>query len=447
MRERDLNGRILPLGNTMKIIFSIIFASVLLVTTQLPAESSNFVRKIVLEYKVLKPSDVNSSAVVSLDASGRGNIDDFPNDAGKLEVEFKDGKARLDTNGDGMINDKDDPAFVPIDMYSVRIIKDKDDLTAVHNDKIVNLKCKTSWGQDNCPVCVMTDSQVKDSREIYIRSLTSLQGRFDNFKLAIIPSFYWICYPRCDWLGLKIRPRNIALLGPDDEKDLEGCMGLEDWKPVILLDGKLLCLDLAADGSFITVRSYEGPVARVTVKSDVRLFGNVRFSENDKLRGVDLKPGREYSLIPGKYRMSLQIGSDEQNCLSALTKDDGPVTFTEGSNTLKVGPPVKISFDYERNGNEVILKQLDICGVGGECYQLNREYNPDEVAEWFVRSGDRKIVGKLEYGWGGFNRSSVRVPENFPKDAEVVVRVKSKLLGKAELSKKLSGAHSQVEKP
>jgi hypothetical protein len=41
----------------------------------------------------------------------------------------------------------------------------------------------------------------------------------------------------------------------------------------------------------------------------------------------------------------------------------------------------------------------------------------------------------------------VRVPEDFPKDAEVVVRVKSKLLGTAELSKKLSGAHSQVEKP
>jgi len=384
----------------VKTIFTFIFASVLLVTTQLSAESSNDVRKIALEYKVLKPDEVNSGeAVAFLDASGRGMLHVFPNDALKLVIEFKDGKARLDTNGDGMINDKDDPAFVPIDKYRGGIINDTDDPTAVPKDKIVNLKCKTSWGQDVYPVCVRTELDFKNQREILIKSLASFQGAYENFKLAVVPSFYWICDRSCDSLLLEIFPRKAALSGPDAVKEVEGGMCLEYWKPVILLDGKLLRLDLAADCSSIIVRPYDGPVARVTVKSDACLVGNVRFSEkNDKLRDVYLRPGREYSLIPGKYRMSLQIGSDEQNCLSALTKDDGPVTFTEGSNTLKVGPPVKISFDYERNGNEVILKQLDICGVGGECYQLNREYNPDEVAEWFVRSGDRKIVGKLEYG-------------------------------------------------
>ena len=144
---------------------------------------------------------------------------------------------------------------------------------------------------------------------------------------------------------------------------------------VVNIGGELLEIEVAADGTRIDAKPYEGPVGELDFASERNAKAKIRAAvvkSRDGQYSFDLGPARGAVKVPaGRY--SLQSG---QVVLGKGTAElergrFRAVEVTEGERTsVAFGGPLKAEFDYYRQGNELAIAPDDIhyYGAAGERY-------------------------------------------------------------------------------
>ena len=319
---------------------------------------------------------------------------------------------RVDTNGDGRLDDDDAPAFRPEEQRTTRIY-----VPFEIAGKPLKYPLHVRWA-GNAPMvssaAVLTGQFAGHTISIYD---SNLDGRFGGSR---------------DEIQLQKRRQEADPL---------------PWSDALAIDGRIYRLKVLDDGARLKLEPYAGPVAEVEIEAAAGIkMVHVTLREADGAQVARIPRAETGLLIPGKYRIDWAYGyvgaGDDAPILSGRHKEKtAPLELKPGRNIINVGPPMKISFSATRSGLTLELADVEIAGMSGELYRPGVNAAEGDTFAVFIKSnGKERALGKLKFAWDGTCGSSVLVPDELANadDAEVIVRIQTTATGNVETSIKLS---------
>ncbi len=279
-------------------------------------------------------------------------------------------KVRADTNGDGKVDDKDDPAVKPEEPKGTQVYVPA---KVAGKDVKYPLNIRMyDWG-------------------VIAGSAASLVGQFGDYTISIQDT---------DINGQ---------LGSDSDQvriQNKGQSGTSwPWSKALVFGRQIYQVEMLNDGAKLKLQPYTGPVAEVVIEAaesarnlQVRLVGTHRE------QAADCTAKETGLFIPGSYRIqSVQYQAGPENRPEHLWAyqdySSRPLELKAGKNVVKVGPPLKLSFTAEMKGIILELEHVKITGLAGEMYRPNVRTDQKESFGIYVRSGGKETqIGKLEFG-------------------------------------------------
>lgn len=257
-------------------------------------------------------------------------------DGAKIRVEIKSNGIWVDTNGDGLVDVKDERGFLSFPL-------EYDDGTkGVY--RVLLRKDKNGWNWTR--FCVM-------------------KGKVKGTPITLIDENHNGVYGEVG--------KDTMLIGKEDTASYVSA--------VVNLKGKLFNIEVSPSGSKITATPYEGPTGVLDLTSGYRLKGKVKsrlrmaMVQQGEDRFFNLaEKGKKYRIPAGEYDFLLglvgsgktQMADIETGRLPAFTVKEDEVT------THKWGIPGEIEFSAssDSDGNITIQSSgIEIYGIGGEIYK------------------------------------------------------------------------------
>ena len=288
-----------------------------------------------------------------------------------LVMKVADGKVRIDTNGDGLVNDKDAPAVQP----------DKERRSAQ-----VHVSAEVAGKEVKYPL----DIQLYEWGAA-VGSAAALEGRFGDYTITI-------------------QDGNVdGRFGGDGDMVRAQKAGQPaqplPWSRAIALDRQIYRLEMTGDGAQLKLDPYTGPVAEVTIAvADSFRNVNVTLNESKNVQVAQFSGVETGLLIPGNYRiggLQGQVGpaNQPQHLFAYHDYQTAPIELKPGKNVVKVGPPLEMSFNATLSGLTLDLADVKITGVAGEMYRPNVDAAQGDTFAVYIRSGGKDAeLGKLEFG-------------------------------------------------
>ena len=371
-----------------------------------------------VELELMELTQPESATGRGLDAAGRCEFP-FANRAGRLCFEFKGGRVRADTNGDGIIDGNDAPAVAA-------------------TGSTIRVDVRIEGRVLRYPLHVMHEPDMGPARGcIRIASRAVLQGTMGG-RLVQLRDY---CLDgRFDGEGDSITVAAAAAgAGEDGARTWP-------WRRVIELDGRLVMPALADGGRQLRLTPYAGDVAEVRLDAGGVPHAQVKMDGVEQGQLGTVTADCPVPFVPGQYRragVALYFGSGATG-LPALFASDridrAPMELKPGVNVLKIGGPFAMTFVAERSGDGITVTEARVTGCAGENYRpcFNGEWSGMLAA--YARGGGReRLLTKLEFGGDGLVRTPARVPpEMAGKDSEIVVRLVMTGLGRVEASRLLA---------
>jgi hypothetical protein len=340
---------------------------------------------------------------IRLDASGRGSIP-FANDAGKLLVSVTDGKARLDTNGDGAIDDKDAPA---------------------QNGETVKVRFRLGGRSAEYPVRI----QGMNNGYLSLGGCLALEGTLDGCAIRLYDTNLNGTFGEAGKDTVEVAASADAG-SPPDADDTPQKMGR-----FIAVKGRLVQATLVDGGSPLMYRSYTGEPALLTVKPSAPATScTLQLLHGDGLMYARVSERNPVPLLPGTYRIQesrLDVSIEGErpsivrrigNALRGEFFPPGPrvvtlsgdadsswgeeavLTVRPGSQEIIPGPPFRLAFLASRwsgRRDRVEIQAAWLAGAAGERYtpSCSGPGNTSSTLTSLVRAGNREQkLSDLAYG-------------------------------------------------
>lgn len=310
-----------------------------------------------------------------IDSDGLTTIQPFANDAGKLIIREENGKLHLDSNGDGVVDDKDDPPFVPSEIT-------------------VTVDCNISGKRMRYPlhICRVKENENKTAsakKWIECCQVAVLKGRYKEGAVSLTEQM-----PMAQFYTASV----LQISGFDRDDPRRTITNLYDF--VLVVNGKVQIVEQLPDGPGLKITPYAGRAAELKLKIDkVIPCAGVNLSGYGKFGYVTTE--QKGLFVPGTYRVdciSLSNTNKPPNYMSGGLET--PLILKEGENTLTLGPPFRMECGFSTNKDGALkITKIDIVGAAGERYRPVVPTADGESLEWFIRAGtDEQSLGKLSYG-------------------------------------------------
>lgn len=303
----------------------------------------------------------------TIDKDGKARIP-FSNASGMLILQLKEDKLQADTNGDGVIDDKDAPPVKP-ENVTIRV-------PAMVGGKLVNY-----------PFFIRgIEGSGQASRFVLVSPCGVLEGQLGSYTIRIKDS------GRFGRFG----ESGDTLVLIDSSKSTSGPSAAAfPWSKTIDLDGSLYQIALVGDGAQLIVTPYTGPVAEVTVQSAVENASvNVTLSAEDGTQISSMTPNQTKRLVPTRYRVDCTLIAREGETVSYLTGQSSdrakPFDAVAGQNVLKVGPPFTLQFVAARKGDQIDLIDATLLGCSKESYRPSLQQQNTESFAAYIRAGEKE---------------------------------------------------------
>jgi virulence-associated protein VagC len=321
-----------------------------------------------LQFKERK-EDSNYWYGFGLDKDGKV-VRSFATASGKWTLQVVNDKLRADTNGDGVIDDKDAPAC-----------------EANNEQEAVRVKVPVRFGEKTVdyPLCVRIQKS-DNQRFLIVGSAAMLEGKFGQHVIRIYDS---------DLDGRLGTPGDNVAIELPQSKDRGGLNSLP-WSRTMMFDGKLHEVELVNKGTALKLAPYTGPIAEVQleftqpVKNERAILqeaGNVQLGQCSS-RAMSV-------FVPGKYRiynLNFQLGEGAGAVYlnASQAYNTAPLELKAGKNVIKVGPPFKMEFTAARNGEMLESTQASITGQAGELYRPSVQEDRGDIFAAYIRLGEKE---------------------------------------------------------
>jgi hypothetical protein len=300
----------------------------------------------------------------SFDKSGRVELP-LNNAAGRLLLQYRNGKLWADTNGDGTIDGKDGPPVTP-ERVTIRVA------------------AKVAGKSVQYPLFIDRVHMVGASpRQLVFSPRGTLEGKFGAYTLRILDGNEMARFGNAG--------DDIALI--PTAAPARPAVRL-DWSPTIELDGSLYRIEMLGDGAQLRVTPYAGEVARVALQAPANnATASVLLVAEDGKQISALHPDHVSLLVPGKYRVSCTLHG-ARGASYLINQASGHKAFfdaRQGENVLKVGAPFSLQFTATRTGDEVEFTAGTLLGRAGEPYRPMFAARQHEGCAAYVRVGEKEM--------------------------------------------------------
>jgi hypothetical protein len=343
---------------------------------------------VVVNLKAVTSDSAPARQYASLDAEGKGEIP-FANEAGKLLVsvtsrqEPPDAKrtaasvtVRLDTNGDGVIDDRDAPVKVgePV---------------------------KVRWLGGAAPEYPIRVAAAQ-KHYVMLESCLILEGTLDGCTIRLIDA---------DVDGTFWRTGKDTLLVVEPKKagaeDEDGASPLPFGR-ILAVKDRLYEVSCSEGGTRLTCRPHSGETAVLAAKAgDSVMSFSLQLAHENGLQYVSLSSRNPVRMVPGRYRITQSTLELSRNPVKPKAADDGnptlfrwvgnlmrgelftgepdpdtlnlwgnydeaaPVlTVRPGPQEVAPGPPFRLAFDAARSGPDgAEIGEPRLVGSAGEWYR------------------------------------------------------------------------------
>ena len=324
---------------------------------------------------VLKESPDNASPTgftyIRLDANGQGELP-FATATGKLVVKLDGEKLRVDTNGDGRVDDQDAPP---------RGIRETVKVPVRFGDRAASYTLRV----------LFLPKQLAG-----LGGACWLEGTFGQTRI-------------------RIQDQNLNGVFGEAGKDTvalgEGGV-VSPWTGTLEVEGRLYSVALGADASSLRLTPYAGPRAWVALKTDdPAVEVRAGLMETSGLAFAECQGAAPTRCLPGSYRIQHLMlverapGAAPGQARPLLVGDGngGILALAPGTNTVTYGPPFTLAFKAVRDaagGPAFTVQSAALVGKGGETYRACDYANREGSAlECLVRAGnEEQKLATLEYG-------------------------------------------------
>jgi hypothetical protein len=356
---------------------------------------------VVVDLKAVPSADESfDSQFTRLDASGKGSIP-FANAEGKLLVKAAGKKVRLDSNGDGVVDDKDAPAVPAGETVKVRFLL------------------------GGTPAEYPIRIEAVEDQYVVLGSCLVLEGTLDGCTIRLFDAEVdgTFATPGEDTVAI-VEPGKDAA-APDAAEAPPLPLGR-----ILSVKGRLVEATPSGGGTRLTCRPYAGETALLVVKPGAGVEScSLQLAHVDGLQYVRIGGPRPVRLVPGTYRiaqseMEVRPGRDaaaarkakgdapapdaDTLCLSGVwdfTGSEGPtLTVRAGPQEIVPGPPFRLAFDAGRASgrkDRVEIREPRLVGAAGEWYMpsVSVPGGGESTLTSHVRAGAREQkLSTLEFG-------------------------------------------------
>jgi hypothetical protein len=365
--------------------------SLAVVTMVAVAGSAGAQHTVRLEPKDLEAGMYQCHTYLRLGPDGKGSRA-FPTKSGSLIVQRVKNVLRIDTNGDGAVDEADAPG--------VRAMSDD------------TIPVEVRLG-DRTITYAFTVSHMDDGY-VSLGAKTALVGETPKARIALLDTNMDGVFTTAGSDGVLISRKGARQSAFAQPRRLARVMAY---------GSKLYWFDVRDDGFEIVLRAYDGPVSKVSleprndaVRADLTLehVDGLMSAEAGKTGSVTVAAGR-YRITRAYMMWQLKAKPKPKGLWSALTgggdapylslggsfsSDDAPVVeLAPGDVTLTPGPPYKLGFiaqAWRCTKSFYSISCVYLTGSAGERYDART----DTGEVWHaLRSGEREISsGKMEFG-------------------------------------------------
>jgi hypothetical protein len=347
---------------------------------------------VVVDLKLVEQKDPMSLYGFMADKDGKIERP-FACPSGKLLMQFTGDKLRVDTNGDGVIDDKDAPAVQIVELPTQGAVPFKPQDAAR-----VEVAVKLGGKIVQYPLSIRSQ-KVGDNRMVIIGAGAVLEGKFGETTIRIIDGNM---DGRFGGEGDR-----VALIGPGEAASMN--FGTP-WSRVMTIGGKLHNVEMIGDAAQLKLTPYTGPVAEVQIEADKSVKNlSVMLQGTNQGQVGQLSGTGTAQLIPGSYRLgslSYQVGEGNRaaNVMPGMMSashdaEKPPFELKAGKNVLKFGPPLTMDFVATFKDGTLDITAVKITGVAGELYSPSiQEPQGDSFASYISAGGKEQELAKLSFG-------------------------------------------------
>jgi hypothetical protein len=358
---------------------------------------------VVVELKAVPSADETfGSQFARIGAGGTGSIP-FANAEGRLLLKAAGKKVRLDSNGDGVVDDKDAPPAAPGEIVTVRFL--------------------LGGRSAEYPVRV----EAVENQYVALGGCLVLEGAFDGWRIRLIDAELDGTFGRTGEDSIDVAESKPA--GAKKEAEEEDGSEPLPLGSVLSVKGRLYEATVSEGGTRLALRPYTAETGRLTFKggAGVRSW-RLQLSHADDLQFAHVRDADPVRLVPGTYRITMsQIslvpkrgkgdarkpkeGGDREEEAVDLSGywdyagSEGPVLHVgSGGQTITLGPPFRLDFDASRAAGKAGRYQIEeprLVGAGVEWYtpETSAPDGQESTLTSHVRAGGREQkLSTLEFG-------------------------------------------------
>jgi hypothetical protein len=167
-------------------------------------------------------------------------------------------------------------------------------------------------------------------------------------------------------------------------------------------------LEYENKGTTVKLKPYEGPLAKVNVKSEENRTCKMLVSHVDGKLSTEIESGKDIVLIPGEYKITRSISyvqdpENKRKRKNMLTGRGGTMIVTEDQEVINIGAPFRMEFNAVKSAKDsdsIKITSVDIIDNTGAKHRAKLYYgNEKSTLLSFIRSGQKeKQLSSMEYG-------------------------------------------------
>jgi hypothetical protein len=359
-----------------------------------------------VEMKPVPSADESfDSQIARLDPTGAGSIP-FANAGGRLLLKAAAKKVRLDSNGDGAIDDRDAPPAEAGETVPVRFL----------------LGSRAA----EYPVRI----EAVENQYVVLGGCLVLEGAFEGCTIRLYDT-------EMDGTFGQAGKDTVRIVEPKKPGAKEEEAGEEEAEALPL--GRVLCVKgrlyeaaVSDGGCRLALRPHAGETAQLTIRggAGVRSW-TLQLAHADNAQFACVAGAGPAVLVPGAYRIassevSLEPKREKKPRQKAAAREaeaeedddtleisgswdfagrEGPILEVRaGAQTVTVGPPFRLAFDASRvagKAGKVVIEEPRLVGTAGEWYTPDTNAPPGQESALtsHVRAwGKEQKLSTLEFG-------------------------------------------------
>jgi len=298
-------------------------------------------------------------AYVKLNKEGIGEFPFAQVPSGKLLFKFKENKLYFDSDYDGKFEGKDAEPIARRKSISIPL---------VINEEKVSYLIQAPFG---------------GARMIYLTCISTLEG---------------------DYNGSQINLYDKNVNGDFSDLGVDLIQVCNSPQPAVLgnltrIDSGLFELKYENRGATVTVKPYDGPLAKLNVKTDNNRTCMMTVSHSEGKLSTDIESGKDVVLIPGEYKITRSVSyfqnlDNKRKTKDMLTGRGGTMTITEDQEVINVGAPFRMEINAVKSAKDpdaIKIHAVDIIDNSGAKHRAKLYYGNEKSSLLsFIRSGQKE---------------------------------------------------------